>query len=474
MIAGKYRLIRQLGQGGMGSVWLAEHLTLQSHVAVKLIHSEIAAPGGPTHRGPTIEDPMIRESVSRFLREAQAAASLRSPHVVQIFDYGVEDSTPYMVMELLEGESLADRLARVGRLSPGELSRFMTHCGRALSRAHEAGIVHRDLKPDNVFIVVNDDEEIAKILDFGIAKTTAAGSVGAAVGSGTRTGAVLGTPYYMSPEQAEGAKTLDHRTDIWAMGVMGFECLVGRKPFDADTLGGLLLAICSREMPVPSRFGSVPAGFDEWFARACARDLTLRFGSARDAAADLKRILEGSTRGDAPPSREPTLSSGGYALPSAHQSASSGLRGQTAPGLASTNGVARIKRRSSRLGIVLGLGLLAVGAVATAFLGLSRVKAKTPANSSALAPSQAPLVIPPAEQASVAPRSSPPTSAAVEAVASAAPASRAIPTHAKGASKQAAPSPANKLNSKAAAGTAAPVRSAPAAVPSPGQVNLGI
>ncbi|HEY0469244.1 MAG TPA: hypothetical protein VGC79_33860, partial [Polyangiaceae bacterium] len=135
-----------------------------------------------------------------------------------------------------------------------------------------------------------------KVLDFGIAKATGPGpgSVGAAASSATRTGAVLGTPYYMSPEQAEGARSLDHRTDIWAMGVIAFECLLGRRPFDAETLGGLLLAICTRPIPIPSQYAPVPAGFDAWFARTCNRDLSQRFPSARDAAFELKRICDGN------------------------------------------------------------------------------------------------------------------------------------------------------------------------------------
>ncbi len=281
IIAGKYRLIRQLGQGGMGSVWLAEHLTLCSQVAIKLIHVDMTGSA---------------EVLGRFLREAQAAASLRSPHVVQILDHGVDDGTPYIAMELLDGESLADRLARLGRLDPVALARIMTQIGRAIGRAHEAGIVHRDLKPDNVFLVHNDDDELTKVLDFGIAKATLPGRGGldAAASSNTRTGAVLGTPYYMSPEQAEGARSLDHRSDIWAMGVIAFECLLGRKPFDAETLGGLLLAICTRAIPIPSQLSAVPPGFDAWFARACNRDLSQRFSSARDAAQELKRICESS------------------------------------------------------------------------------------------------------------------------------------------------------------------------------------
>src|SRR5262245_34026300 len=157
VIAGKFRLVRRLGQGGMGSVWAAEHLILNSQVAVKIIDSSIA---------------QNQEALGRFLREAQAAAQLRSPHVVQTLDYGIEDSVPFIAMELLEGESLAQRLDRVKRLSLEATAKILTEVGRAISKAHETGIVHRDLKPDNIYLVKNDDDEIAKVLDFGIAKAT--------------------------------------------------------------------------------------------------------------------------------------------------------------------------------------------------------------------------------------------------------------------------------------------------------------
>src|SRR3954471_14894368 len=190
VIAGRYRLVSQLGQGGMGSVWRADHITLSSPVAIKLIDPEIA-------RRP--------EMLERFQREAQSSAALRSPHVVQILDYGVDDGVPYIAMELLEGESLASRLTRLGRLPYAETARFVSHIGRALAKAHEAGVIHRDLKPDNVFLVQNDDREIAKVLDFGIAKITGLGP-GTGQALTTRTGAILGTPSYMSPEQAQGTK----------------------------------------------------------------------------------------------------------------------------------------------------------------------------------------------------------------------------------------------------------------------------
>lgn len=272
VLAKKYRLISLLGRGGMSSVWRAEHLTLNSSVAVKLIDPSVA------------HEPEARR---RFLREAQAAAALRSPHVVQIFDYGVDGDDPYFVMELLEGESLAARLARVGRLIPSETSRIITEVCRAISRAHEAGLVHRDLKPDNIFLVRNDETEIAKVLDFGIAKVKVAGMN---IEEGTQTGTMLGTPYYMSPEQAGASSSVDYRSDLWALGVVAYQCLTGSRPFAATTLGELVLTICVAPLPVPSTVGPVPPGFDAWFARATARVPDDRFQSARELAQSLKTV----------------------------------------------------------------------------------------------------------------------------------------------------------------------------------------
>lgn len=276
-MAGKYRLEHVLGQGGMGTVWRAEHLVLRSAVAIKLIHPR-ASDSDAIHQ--------------RFLREAQAAAQLRSPHVVQILDYGVDDATPFIVMELLEGESLAERLRRVGRLPPADTARILVHAARALQKAHEAGIVHRDLKPDNVFLVRNADEELIKVLDFGIAKSL---QVTQSADAATQTGAVLGTPHYMSPEQARGNRAVDHRTDIWALGVIAFECLTGRRPFESPVLGDLLLKICAEPAPVPSQVASVPPAFDAWFARCTQRDPAARFGSVAEMAEALRASIGGSS-----------------------------------------------------------------------------------------------------------------------------------------------------------------------------------
>lgn len=261
VIAGRYRITAQLGAGGMGSVWRAQHLSLGSPVAVKLIDEAIA------------KNP---EVLVRFEREAQAAANLRSPHVVQVLDYGVDDGTPFIAMELLDGESLEERLLREGRLSVENTVSLMTQVGRAIAKAHEAGITHRDLKPANIFLVRNDDEVVAKVLDFGIAKTQGP------AGSATRTGHMIGTPAYMSPEQAQGNKSVDGRTDLWAMAVITFECLLGRMVFEGDAIGDLILQICAKPIPIPSQLGDVPPGFDDWFGRATARAPESRFQTPKE------------------------------------------------------------------------------------------------------------------------------------------------------------------------------------------------
>jgi hypothetical protein len=278
VLAGKYRLLSVLGQGGMGTVWRAEHLGLGAPVAVKLIDPKAA--GG-------------EEALRQCQKEARAAAALRSPHVVQVLDFGIDATTgsPFIVMELLEGENLAARLHQLGKLGPADTARVLLHVARALGRAHEVGIVHRDLKPANVFLVRNEDEDVAKVLDFGTARVQRAGVL---TGLTTPTGGVIGTPYYMSPEHISG-QPVDHRTDLWAMAVMAFECLTGRRPFDAGEVGRLVLQICTYPIPVPSRLAPVPAGFDAWFERATRRPIDQRFTSARELADELRRVCLGAS-----------------------------------------------------------------------------------------------------------------------------------------------------------------------------------
>jgi serine/threonine protein kinase len=273
VLRGRYRLEVQLGAGGMGTIWRAQDLVLNAPVAVKVV-DRTAVPD--------------EETLERFMREAQSAANLRSPHVVQILDHGLDGKVPYMAMELLEGENLAQRIKRQKRLTPKETARVLSHIGRAIGRAHEAGIVHRDLKPENVFLVKNEDEEIAKVLDFGVAKVE---RHALSEGTRTRTGSILGTPFYMSPEQAQGNRTVDSRSDLWSMGVIAYECLTGKRPFYSDGLGDLVLAICVREIPLPSAIASVPIGFDAWWNRAVARDPEKRFQTAKELTDALRDAL---------------------------------------------------------------------------------------------------------------------------------------------------------------------------------------
>ena len=257
----------------MGSVWVAEHLALRSRVAVKLISPDLAS---STH------------AVRRFEQEARAAATLRSPHVVQVLDFGVDAGSPYLVMELLEGESLGSYLRERGRMPPFETWKVIDHVGRAMTRAHAQGFVHRDLKPDNIFLVDDETEFFVKVLDFGIAKALEPG-LGAS-GPLTGTGALLGTPHHMSPEQAE-SRPVDSRADLWSLGVVTFECLTGLLPFEGDSLPALLRAICYDPIVVPSAVATVPQGFDRWFARAVARDPEKRFQTAKELVEDLEPLI---------------------------------------------------------------------------------------------------------------------------------------------------------------------------------------
>ncbi len=305
-IAQRFQLVRELGRGGMGSVWLAHHVSLDVPCAVKFINAE------------AMDLPEIR---ARFEREAKAAASLRSPNVVNIIDYGVSEVGPYIAMEYLEGEDLAQRLARRGRLGPHETVEVVSNVARALTKAHAAGLVHRDLKPENVFLVRDEDREIVKVLDFGIAKVNRlAGNDGA-----TKTGSLLGTPSYMSPEQAQGTKAVDHRSDLWSLAVLAFRCLTGRLPFVSEALGDLLVQIIVSPMPVPSSFApDLPPSFDAWWARAAARDPAQRYQTAREAA-DALAASFGLAQATGPGSWEARAPAGsppnpaGYATPAGAQ-----------------------------------------------------------------------------------------------------------------------------------------------------------
>jgi serine/threonine protein kinase len=278
VIGGRYRLVKLMGRGAMAEVWRAEHVTLRTPVAVKLVSVK--------------GDPAAEETLARFLQEAQAAAQLRSPHVVQIFDHGQEGAAGYIAMELLEGESLRDRMERLRVIPPVELGRIVAQLARSLSVAHAAGVVHRDLKPQNVILARDQGREVVKIVDFGIAKRLDLGALDKLT---TQDGFMVGTPSYMSPEQITSSRPIDARSDLWALAVVTFEGLCGRRPFDAPTVGELMVSICSKPAPVPSTLAAVPAGFDAWFARAIEHQPELRFQSAIELADTLCAVLAPGT-----------------------------------------------------------------------------------------------------------------------------------------------------------------------------------
>jgi tRNA A-37 threonylcarbamoyl transferase component Bud32 len=278
MVTQTVRLARRLGSGGMGSVWVADHLALHTEVVVKFMSSEL------------LDNP---EAVGRFKREAAAASQVKSPHVVHTLDHGVTDKgAPYIVMEYLEGEDLARRIESRGALPPQDVLSIVVQLARALVRAHERGIVHRDIKPNNIFLCdAGGGDVFVKLLDFGIAKARDL----PLLSNTTRTGSVVGSPFYMSPEQVVGSKTVNHTSDLWSLGVVTFEALTGKKPFFGETLGSIALKIHNDPMPVPSQANpALSPAIDAWFERACARDLTIRFASAKEMADALASAIAGS------------------------------------------------------------------------------------------------------------------------------------------------------------------------------------
>jgi serine/threonine-protein kinase len=200
----------------------------------------------------------------------------------------VWEEIPYIAMEYLEGEDLNARLERVVRLPHPQTVRIVSQVAKGLTRAHAAGIVHRDLKPENIFLAKDGDDEVAKVLDFGIAKRSQTSLSEA----GTKTGSLMGTPFYMSPEQARGVKSIDHRSDLFSLAIIAYQCVTGKLPFYSEGLGDVLAQIMYEPIPVPSQQGlQVPAGFDAWWHRAAARPVEARFQSAKDLADSLALAL---------------------------------------------------------------------------------------------------------------------------------------------------------------------------------------
>jgi class 3 adenylate cyclase/tRNA A-37 threonylcarbamoyl transferase component Bud32 len=263
----------------MGAVWVAFDTALRRRVALKLM--------SPDHLASS-------SARSRFEREAMAIAQLQSPNVVQIYDYGIDGDAPYIVMELLDGEDLQSRLARLGKLPVQAAATIISQAAKALSAAHGSGIVHRDVKPANIFLARHDADESVKVLDFGVAAlvSTLSGTDMAV----TRAGGVVGTPHYMSPEQVRGSRGVDFRSDLWSLAVVAYRSITGRLPFEAEAFGELLIEICTDPVPPPSKLGLGPEltpEVDRFFERALARDPARRHGSAKEMAAAFATLATG-------------------------------------------------------------------------------------------------------------------------------------------------------------------------------------
>jgi serine/threonine-protein kinase len=266
---GSYRLTRCIGEGGMGTVYEGVHEGLGKRVAIKTLHAGSAR---------------SQELIARFVREGKAAAKIRHANVVDVFDVAVHEGTPYLVMEYLEGEDLGARMEHVAPMSPSAIADLMIPVISALSAAHEAGIVHRDLKPDNILICHGKGGSLEpKLVDFGISKLSDGESLHL-----TGTNAILGTPYYMSPEQAGSSKQVDHRSDIFSLGVILYQCATHELPFKGDSLFKLLGEILHSEPPRVSTLSSgVPPAFEAVIARAMKKDPAQRFQSATELGAAL-------------------------------------------------------------------------------------------------------------------------------------------------------------------------------------------
>ena len=300
VVAGRYRLDRVLGQGGMGVVWAATHTITRRGVAMKFLK-------GPAHARP--------EMRRRFLREARAAATVQHPSVVEVHDvFELDDETPVMVMDLLVGETLAQRIASQGPLSIHQTASILLPVVSAVGTAHSRGVVHRDLKPENIFLAENEEGQTeVKVLDFGIAKLANLEGEAVTQSQLTGTGAMLGTPCYSAPEQLFGERLIDHRADVWALGVVLYECLSNQLPVYGENLGQILKMLTSGEiLPLEKLVPDLPGDIlsrrpDALSISRCETERHAR--SAHDAAALLQsaRYARSATRSRSRPRSTSTL-----------------------------------------------------------------------------------------------------------------------------------------------------------------------
>jgi serine/threonine-protein kinase len=283
VLAGRYQIVRRIGEGGMGAVYEATHTVIGKRVAVKVLLEKFHAKS---------------DFVARLLQEARLASAIGHEHIVDVTDFGTtDDGRSFVVMEFLDGESLAELTMREAPLPIERCLRIARQVAGALGAAHAKGIFHRDVKPENIYLVQRGDADFVKVVDFGISKAVKPG--GDEGGEGyrlTHTGLLLGTPLYMSPEQARGEEDLDHRVDIWALGVLLYECLTGEVPFRANNYLGIISQVLTHQPTPPSRLRpelGISDAVEAVVMRAMEKDRTRRYQTMVDLERDLERLLAG-------------------------------------------------------------------------------------------------------------------------------------------------------------------------------------
>jgi serine/threonine protein kinase len=282
-LAGRYQIVRRIGEGGMGAVYEARHSIIGKRVAVKVLLEKFLTKS---------------DFVARLLQEARLASAIGHEHIVDVTDFGTtDDGRAFVAMEFLDGESLAQLVMREAPLPVERSLRIARQVASALDAAHAKGIVHRDVKPENVYLIRRGDTDFVKVVDFGISKAVKQGQGEDAPDYRlTHTGLLLGTPLYMSPEQARGDENLDHRVDVWAMGVMLYECLTGEVPFRANNYLGIISQVLTHTAMPPSRLRpelGIPEAVEAVVMRAMEKDRERRYARMSDLEQDLDRLLAG-------------------------------------------------------------------------------------------------------------------------------------------------------------------------------------
>ncbi len=282
VLADRYEIIRRIGEGGMGAVYEGRHVVLRRQVAVKVLLEKFVEK---------------TELVARLLQEARLASAIGHENIVDVTDFGTTiDGRAFVVMEFLEGESLAALVMRDAPLSIDRCLRMVRQVVSALGAAHGKGIVHRDVKPENVFLLRRGELDVIKVVDFGVSKAVRSREDGAELLRLTRTGMVLGTPLYMSPEQARGNEDVDARADVWAVGVMMYECLTGEVPFRANNYLGVISQVLTQEIQPPSQLRpelGIPPAVESVVMRAMAKNRDDRYPDMATLERDIDRLLAG-------------------------------------------------------------------------------------------------------------------------------------------------------------------------------------